>query len=88
MKITCFASYSEALRFLFIPQRCHSLSPYDRRHCMTEDDINDTNTNVQPISFFNGWIIAGGGYGEHTGIRFLSQSSLLSFATESSSSPK
>jgi hypothetical protein len=88
MKIACFASYSEALRLLFIPQRCHSSSPYDRRHCMTEDDINDAINNVQPISFFNGLIIAGGGYGEHTGISFLSQSSGSSFATESFSSPK
>jgi hypothetical protein len=45
-------------------------------------------TTSIPISFLNGWNIAGGGNGEHTGIGFLSQSSLLSFATESSSSPK
>jgi hypothetical protein len=47
MKITCFASYSAGLRLLFIFQRYHYSSRYDRRHRATEDDINDTNNNVR-----------------------------------------
>jgi hypothetical protein len=50
MNIICFAPYSAALRLLFILQRCHSSSPYDRRHRATEDDINDTNKQ-RPFQF-------------------------------------
>jgi hypothetical protein len=79
---------STIVRCASSPGRFHPSSLYNRRHQQHRMISMILITTSIPISFFNGWIIASVGYGEHTGIGFLSQSSLSSFATASSPSPK